>query len=289
MIRWGVDSLLPANSQLLGVPGKPLLYDFVVSKLGRAPAFWGRYVVGAPNHILTQGEVDFLFSKTPACRILPIYNRARITLDFAAGRQDAKDAVKACTSGATHQLHVPDRVFVYADIEPTWKPTKEWILGWWDGMWNSRLGGVGGLYCNAHPINTFFNNPYCKALNEAQSQLKHGNIAVNSLLWGQTPARGCDPNPAGPLPSTRLPVIRTALASGSMQPTACKASLTWISPLTRASMPCGPAHRRRPVCPFFCLAGGKCRGVDASSSTSSNRTSRRAGHSPSRRARPSPR
>ena len=197
--HWGVDSLLPANMPIATLPGKPVLYDYLVAKTGREPTFWGRYIVGAPNQVLTQTEASFLLAK--GCRILPIYNQATpagIQGDVAAGRNDATKAITAASGSSSNpdQITIPDGVVVYADIEPLWKPSKAWILGWWDGMWRSRLGKAGGLYCNGHPINTFFTFPYCQAIAEAKAKNSPTSIETNSFLWAQTPPGSCGSNPA---------------------------------------------------------------------------------------------
>jgi hypothetical protein len=93
-------------------------------------------------------------------------------------------------------VHVPDGVWIYADIEQPFKPSKDWILGWWDAMASSRLGGVGGLYCDCAPINSWFNDPYCAAFQDAKG--KGLPIDVWSILWAQTPALGCGADPNNP-------------------------------------------------------------------------------------------
>jgi hypothetical protein len=185
-IWWGVDSLIPANYILNNLKDKPTVYQYVVDKMERAPDFWGRYIVGTQEQRLLREEADFLLARD--CRILPIFNQAHVSAGLEMGREDARKALKAASD-----LSIPAGVWIYADIEPGWKPTRDWIRGWWDGMYNSMYGGCGGLYCNSHPINTYFTYPYGEAL---KMEPTSRNILFNSYLWAQTPAKGCSSKPS---------------------------------------------------------------------------------------------
>ncbi len=185
---WGVDSLLPANTTN-HVPGGKTLYDFVKSK-ERAPDFWGRYIVGSKGQVLTKAEVQFLLARK--CRILPVFNgisAARIKGGRAVGREHAKAAIAAADG-----LKIPDYTYIYANIEWDWEPSKEWILGWWDVMYRSRFGGVGGLYCNPAPFNGHLNKPLAAAISEAKRTGMMVNVPYMCPLFSSGPSKGCGAN-----------------------------------------------------------------------------------------------
>lgn len=132
------------------------LFDFVERRMGRAPAFWGRYLnrrlpedrrthaVRSPehSHSITPREADFLHARD--CRVLLVYNgsagrRERLTGGWTAGRDAAEQADAICD-----QLGVPARVAIYGDIE-NWAGDVGWFRGWFETMRaaNRRCGVYG--------------------------------------------------------------------------------------------------------------------------------------------------
>jgi hypothetical protein len=181
---WGVDSQVRASDKFRGRSA----WDIVCDELGRKPRFWGRYIRGTDQNVDAE-EASFLFDR--GCRVLPLVTfsgSSQVQGSFASGASKAGEAIASARA-----LGIPGGVFIYADIEPLWRPSKDFILGWWDGMRQSMYGGYGGLYCNNHPINSFFNVPYRDAL--ATYRKKHPAGAHKIFLWVQTPAvGGIDPS-----------------------------------------------------------------------------------------------
>jgi hypothetical protein len=173
---------------------KPTLWEYVVATTGRSPEFWGRYISGvAAEFLLTPDEVNF-FSQQ-GCSILCICSLpAQSTKgDRATGQQAAQKAIAAAT-----KLKVPQGTWIYADIEPGWTMTANWLLGWWDKMAASSFGGVGGLYANTAPINhANINDPYGEAVKKWESENGSWLSILTdkvSNLYAQTPAKGCGAN-----------------------------------------------------------------------------------------------
>jgi hypothetical protein len=194
-IHWGVDSLNAADSlwpQGVQPKNQKKLWHVVYERFGkRIPEFWGRYIVGTTA--LTQAEANYLLNPPDACRILPIYNQCQPWGGEARGVADAEAAIRA--AGA---LGIPANVFIYADIEAQFNPTKAWILGWWKRMYNSPYGGCGGFYCSPVKRNFRFLPAYAPALVAAMAQIAQANAAntpspfgtsVNRRIWSNTHKR----------------------------------------------------------------------------------------------------
>lgn len=181
-IFWGVDS---ANSANHLVEAKTL-FDVITQKAGQAPAFWGRYIGG--RFALTRAEAQFLHNKN--CKILIIYNGTHDTPASVQGgfQEGANDANKAIS--AAQALGVPEGVWIYGDLEASWKPTAEWFKGWSDTMLESQYGGAGGVYGNPHPANSAnFNKPYCDAF--ASDPNMQGDDAEAAYVFSSEPEPGC--------------------------------------------------------------------------------------------------
>jgi len=185
---WGVDSLLPANGTQF-VPGGKTLYELVQGD-ERAPDFWGRYIVGAKGQALTKDEAKFLLDRK--CRILPIYNGASpasVKEGRQTGIQHATAAIKAASA-----LGIPKLTFIYCNLEWDWSPTKDWILGWWETMFTSVYGGIGGFYCNPAPFNNKFLAPYRAAIDESAKARKPWSKSNPCVLFSSAPTKGCGTN-----------------------------------------------------------------------------------------------
>jgi hypothetical protein len=190
---WGVDSATGANS----IVGNQTLFDFVTQQCGQPPGFWGRYIGGL--YPLTAAEAQFLHNK--GCRILIIYNGAQNTVSsvqgaFPAGVNDANKAITAAQA-----LGVPSGVWIYADVEASWKPTSGWFQGWSDTMFNSEFGGAGGVYGNPHRTNAAnFNIPYCDAFNNDANM--QGTAAY---VFSSEPEPGCSTASGAPAFAPDMP------------------------------------------------------------------------------------
>ncbi len=173
-IHWGLDSVAPANTK---VSGGSTYYEYVCKQLSRIyqdkkihtdvdqkPAFWGRYIGGRALS-LTNDEIDFLLIRR--CRIFLIYrgiiSQSSVKGDRRTGNYNAKAAINAGLNLVNSNERAS--VYIYANIEGIWTVSKDWILGWWDAMWDSPFGGVGGFYCNT-TLDRAFNNAYCDARKE---------------------------------------------------------------------------------------------------------------------------
>jgi hypothetical protein len=144
---WGVDSVAPADKPF---GDAPTLYDYVVNcSKGKAPAFFGRYLTPAEYQKITDSEIQFLRSK--GCKLILNYNQlssGTVAVGGAAGRASGRaHATKAAFFAA--QIGAPairfgPIVYLYANIDSGYIPTVDWIVGWWDGLWDNGFGP--GLY-----------------------------------------------------------------------------------------------------------------------------------------------
>ena len=197
--HWGVDSLNPASS-VLGIKGRPTLFDYVCDQAGRVPAFWGRYITALTftkngNKIkfpkLEKAEIEFIFNKSKGTtRILPIYNLAwpGVTSLRGGAPQGENDARRAI--GAASSLGIPGGVFLWCDIEPGWKTASAWYSGWWKVMLNSQYGGRGGIYENPLKWNAAnFGDPYRTALKGAFGFVVQDPHSTARYLWSQQPCK----------------------------------------------------------------------------------------------------
>jgi hypothetical protein len=183
---WGVNSWNKVNTMI----GTQTLYDWVAKKVGE-PHFWGRYI-GGITPPLDLAEANLLH--TNGCKILLIYNKlteamvsATGTAGFNAGKDAADDAIKR----AQNPLKVPeeDTIWIYANIEGGWKVSSDWILGWWQKMYDSSYGGVGGLYCN--PVWTaHWKSNFVKAYCAAVASTSIPNVTNLSYLYSQLDPNG---------------------------------------------------------------------------------------------------
>ena len=152
---WGVDSLTPID-HVIDAKHNKTLFDVVCEHCDRVPAFWGRYlnghdhrkkvknkIVGA-NLNLTAKEAAYVFQASKGVtRILPIYVPVKASVG-STKQQGLIDAGRAIA--AADNLQIPNGVFLWADIEPEWTTSPEWLRGWWERMFTSRFGGCGGIY-----------------------------------------------------------------------------------------------------------------------------------------------
>ncbi|MBI4904644.1 MAG: DUF1906 domain-containing protein [Acidobacteria bacterium] len=151
---WGVDSVENADHNIrtqqefirAGDPPRQTFFEFVTRRVGRQPAFWGRYLNRHPS-CLTKTEADYLHRHN--CRVLLVYNgvhrHAADLVGQAAYRNGARAAEAAADIAAT--LGVPSSVQIYADIE-RWRADAAWFRGWFETMHALRRAGLGGIYGN---------------------------------------------------------------------------------------------------------------------------------------------
>ena len=185
---WGVDSISRASTPMeAGV-----LFDYVTKTAGAMPSFWGRYLNYDGTNDLNKKEADFIFSHSKsACRILPIYLIKPPGDLQGAESAGVHHAHVALALAADLAVGVPEGVALYADIEPSYKVSKDWIMGWWKTMASSGYAGRGGLYVN--PLWPILSKPYCDALAQWN---KEQNPATPAYLYSQQPQQGCRFPPA---------------------------------------------------------------------------------------------
>jgi hypothetical protein len=181
--HWGVDSTGSIKD----------LFQHVVKTKG-VPEFWGRYIA---RFKITQGEIDFLRQHSPQTRLLLIFNP--LGLGFFRDnppnpdkerQRGAKAALAAQAAANALDSHIPSGVGIYVNMEKDSEPppqvgvmSPDWILGWWEGMRNSKFG-FGGIYGNVSefsPRNNvgFIGNSYTAARQRAPQGF--------APLWGQFP------------------------------------------------------------------------------------------------------
>jgi hypothetical protein len=168
-VRWGVDSLNAANHRL----GAQTLYEYVTTKCGMQPRFWGRYL-----DLLTPIETAYLLDRGVA--ILLIFRNVTATLvsgDRANGRQAGQQAVDLATN-----LAVPPKTALFVGIEPDWHPSKAFLLGWWDKLEPSLF--FDGIYCNPHHASGF-SSVYPSAFDARTSEVPP--MTAQTFLWSQYP------------------------------------------------------------------------------------------------------
>ncbi len=164
---WGVDSVAPAHKKYRSEP-EPTLYDYITRlSNGGPPAFFGRYLTTDSEQRIEFDEILFLASKK--CKILLCYNgmetydvKTRERGLFHANR--AADRAKAL--GVRSSIFSPS-VWIYANIDSndnSYKPTKDWMAGWWDGLWDRGYGP--GTYYSASPISNLIERSFkeCKKI-----------------------------------------------------------------------------------------------------------------------------
>jgi hypothetical protein len=189
---WGVDSFNPST---IAVPGEngASMYEYIVKRERRRPAYYGRYLTHTSKPAtLTGGEAKFLHGLD--CKILPFHARiggGSVSLSgasgVASGQAHAKTALEAARG-----LHIPNNVYIYANIEPEWQPTLDWMLGWWEIYAKSEYAGSGGFYCGASAFKT-----YAAAVEEAKNRFDWGISTMHPVLWVTQSSGGADPSAYG--------------------------------------------------------------------------------------------
>jgi hypothetical protein len=189
MNYWGVNSWNRANQSI----GRRTLWEIVYT-YGRnsAPEFWGRYIGVGPHTrtpVLTEAEAEFIFSESDhRCKILVIYNGAggsQVAGNRQVGIERARDAASRAAGAG-----VPPGVRLYLDVEPQWRPSAEFFLGWWEGMASSAYASMGGVYANPDFSNIF--RPYFAAL---RALSLHDRQFYTRYHWSTRPGLGCTQHP----------------------------------------------------------------------------------------------
>lgn len=168
-----ISASLPATS--LASPPRLRLPGY------RQPDFWGRYL---GRHQITAGEAEYIFEQSGGkCRILLAYNNVG-PVGVRGNRQAGIDAARDAIARAT-ALNVPRGTFIYCDIEGKYRPSVDFIQGWWEGMWNSIYGGAGGIYCKTTEPN--FVRPYLSAVRAGNPTLAPDFPIWARYLWTTRP------------------------------------------------------------------------------------------------------
>jgi hypothetical protein len=165
------------------------------------PEFWGRYIA---RFKITPDEITFLRQHSPQTKLLLIFNPLGLGFfrDTPADPEKEhlrgkKAALAAQAAANALDLHIPSGVGIYVNMEKDSEPPKlqggaissDWILGWWEGMRNSKFG-FGGIYGNVSEKNKnvgFIGDAYTAALQRAPGKF--------APLWSAFPH---NKPPAGP-------------------------------------------------------------------------------------------
>jgi hypothetical protein len=204
---YGVDMYNPANltAPLRGTPTSKLQY--VIDQEGRRPAFVGRYInaAGNPYAVPTPKEIEFIHDH--GASVLPVYRPTRdhVQTSGAEGRRWGREAAKNAVAAAS-TLRIPAGVFVYANIEPNWGLTADWLVGWCEGYGGSAREGFGGLYCGRDHLSS--KGPIMKALTEldgSRGMMFRAHHLTRPALWLTYPAAKGEQSP------TLLPTVAPEL------------------------------------------------------------------------------
>ena len=133
--HWGVDSYNPVTVTRRWDGGRPMsLFQFVRTKMGGLPAFWGRYLNAAKPSRITRPECEELArlcrSEGARVRLLLVYNditEADCRLTGQAGYSRGL-LHSSSAAGLARGLGAGAGVRLYADLE-NWAATAEWMRG----------------------------------------------------------------------------------------------------------------------------------------------------------------
>ena len=202
MFNWS-DLKAPLRGTLTGK------LEYLVQNEGRKPAFLGRYIKNAkaPTAVARAAEIKFI--RDQGIAFLPIYAgilRSEAGLGDRQGRAAGK---RAATDVITLADKIPGDVFVYANIEPEWTLTKDWVIGWCEGYGASGREGFGGLYCGSDHLSA--NGPVAEAMSDLQGgsvqsmQMFMTHHVTRPAVWLTAVATGSRRNAAFlPRPSSAI-------------------------------------------------------------------------------------
>lgn len=132
MPRAGVDSFVDA-SQILSA---------VTTAAGQQPSFWMRYIAGAGA--TSRQEIAQLHAQGIAVGLLSnAATGARVQGTRAEGAADAARDIAAAQA-----LGAPANVRLGIDLEASWSPSAEYLLGWCEAQVAGPYAGAGLIYCN---------------------------------------------------------------------------------------------------------------------------------------------
>lgn len=163
---WGIDSASETTESF---------YQCVNDNFGD-PEVMARYL-GNNEGVsvgLTKEQVDLIHSKND--KILLIYNGFQDATGYENGKSEAKKAIQLAKD-----LGVPKGVAIFADIEPTYPVTSDFIEGWYEELSSSDYKpGIYGIFDAK------------KALTEAFAAAVKNNqdIQRNMYLWSASPNIG---------------------------------------------------------------------------------------------------
>jgi hypothetical protein len=166
--RYGVDLYNRADLQA-PLHGKlTTKLEYLTDQEGRQPLFVGRYIKN-PNPKAEVSKEEIAALRKQGISLLPIYcpTQAHVETKGDQGRKWGEEAAKNAV-GLAGTLHIPNDVFVYANIEPHWALTSDWVIGWCEGYGASAREGYGGLYCGLRHVGS--KGSIVKALDELDTR-----------------------------------------------------------------------------------------------------------------------
>ncbi len=177
-LLWGVDSCKAFTHDPAASTG---LYPQVVSALGGAPDFWGRYLTTTANCPgLSATEIAAAYAQHMG--ILPIYNDYNCSA--VSGYQTASGYAQAAADAAA-AAGIPPGTGIVIDIEPAGpycpgagRVDALFVQGWYDGL--TQRNYVPIFYANSTAYRAFA-QAYCAAV-EARSEI------ATAWLWSFEPS-----------------------------------------------------------------------------------------------------
>lgn len=165
-LLWGVDSVSITTEDF---------YDCVTTNFGQ-PTVWARYLMDKENvsNGLTQQEIELF--KDEGIYILPIYNHFEDATGYENGVAQAKQAIDYA-----NEYGIPEGVALFADIEPSYPVTSDFIIGWHETIMASKYeSGIYGVFSDDSDLTAAFN-----AAVEENAQ-----VLEQTIIWSNQPQVG---------------------------------------------------------------------------------------------------
>lgn len=163
---WGVDSASKLDQAF---------FQCVVDNYGK-PSVFGRYLETKEgvSSGLTKEEVALLHQQ--GVKIIPIYNHFTNATTYENGAVEAKMAI-----AFAQELGIPERVAIFADIEPGYPVDEGFIRGWVETMLGSAYKpGIYGVFTNESELNAAFQ----------AAMANNANVQNQTIIWSSNPDQG---------------------------------------------------------------------------------------------------
>ncbi|MFE8700787.1 glycoside hydrolase domain-containing protein [Cytobacillus sp. FJAT-54145] len=135
---WGLDTASIVDE---------LFFGCVEQNYGE-PAAFGRYLETKEgvSYGITAEEVSFF--KERDIKIIPIYNHFTDATGYEKGVSEAETAIQYA-----QENEVPEGIYIFADIEPTYPVDSSFLLGWYETIMDSPyLVGFYGIFSEGEPL-----------------------------------------------------------------------------------------------------------------------------------------